>query len=240
MPIDFSNPETIQELKTAGYLSGDEVTQKLQDSNKALETNKNDILQQLKDTKDRYSGVDVEAWNKLNEDSRFKQVISSGFDDYERGLGGELQERLNASRSDMMIKEQEYQRYKDQSEEKLTTFERQLMQSELKRKLGMALVRNDKVDPLATDEIFRDAIDQLALDEKGDIVVMGADGIPKQTAEGPMRENDWLTEMMKSKPYRFRGASGGGNSVTDGIAGVDLDKLSPAEKMRLARQQRRA
>ena len=234
MPIDFTDSAVLTELKTAGYMSTEEANTLSSTHNSALEANKNSILKQLQEQKEKFNGVDVEAYNKLNEDSRFKSVLTGGFDNYEASLGGELQGRLSASQSDLMIKEQGYLQKEKDFESTIDALTKNLSHSELKRKLGMALVKNDLVDPLAVSDIERDALEQLALDDKGGIVVMGEDGLIRQTADGPMREDDWLKDMMKSKPYRFRGSDGGGRHITSG--NINTDKMSPREKIKLGRQ----
>jgi hypothetical protein len=236
MSIDFNDPDVIKAAQSAGFVAKTDIDSIVAERNSALEENRNSILEQLKDVKAKYDGVDVESYKKLSDDPRFSKVLTEGFDNYERSLGGELQERLSAQQSDFMLKEQELLQKVKGAETEAEKLVNNLRASELKRKLNMAIVHNEMVDPLAIAEIERDAMDELDLDEKGNIIVKGADGIPKQTAEGPMRETDWLKDMMSTKPYRFRGANGGGNSNITGLTGADLEKMTPAEKIRAARQ----
>lgn len=236
MLIDFTDSSVLEELKTNGYLSASEAEELSNKRNSALEANKNSILDQLKEQKATYEGIDAEQYKKLAEDKRFEIIRTGGFDAYEQSLGGELQGRLSALQSDMMIKEQDWLRGKETLESQVETLNKSLSHSELKRKLGMALVKNDLVDPLAVPEIERDALDQLGLDDKGNIIVAGEDGIPRQTADGPMREDEWLKEMMKEKPYRFRGADGSGRRPTPGA--LSTEGMSPKEKRAAARRAR--
>lgn len=238
MEIDVNNPEHIQAIQAAGFVAKTDVDSLIKDANKSLESNRDDILNQLREQKEKYQGVDLDVWTKLSGDARFNKIATDGFDGYERDLGGELQERLRAAQSDAMMKEQEYLRTKEDLEGKVSQYDQALKNSELKRKLGMTLMQNDKVNTMAIQEIERDALNELSLDDKGNIIVLGEEGIPRQTAEGPMNEKDWLNDMMKIKPYRFLGASGGGINQNQGLAGVDLDKLTPAEKIALGRRQR--
>lgn len=235
MTIDVNDPEVVKAIESAGFIPQTKLDEIVSERNSALEATKNSILDQLNKTKEKYSGIDPDLYKKLADDPRFKKISTEGFDSYERSLGGELQERLSAQQSDFMIKEQEYLKQLKDFESTAEKLNRNLHNSELKRKLGMALAHNELVDPLAIPEIERDALDQLSLDDKGNIIVLGADGIPKQTADGPMRESEWLKEMMSSKPYRFRGANGGGNRTQHGIGG-DLSKMTPQEKIRAARK----
>ena len=235
MAIDFTNPEVLTELKAAGYSGKDDISQMIQDSNKSLETNRNDILSQLQDQKEKFKGVDLAAYTKLAEDKRFTSVLSSGFDEYERGMGGELQERLRAAQSDLMLKDQNHLRDQETNKQTVIGFESKLMKSELKRQLGLALMKNELVDPLAIPDIERIAMEELSLDDKNEIIILGAEGIPKQTAEGPMRVTDWMKDMMKVKPYFFRGANGGQRHTENGV--IDTKGMTPSQKMAASRRQ---
>lgn len=235
MPIDFSDSSVLEELKTAGYMSTDEANQLVQTSNSALEANKNSILKQLQEHKEQFKGVDVEAYRKLDEDPRFKSVLAGGFDSYEQNLGGELQGRLGALQSDMMIKEQDFLQKEKGFQDEVESLKKSLSNSELKRQLGMAINKDKLIDPLAIADIERDALDELSRDEKGRIVVIGEDGLVRQTADGPMGVEQWLADMKKSKPYRFSGASGSGRNASGG--NIDTTGMSPSEKMKHGRKQ---
>ena len=239
MTIDVNNPEVVQAIKDAGFVSSEQVDILVKESNQALEKNKNDILDQLKATKSKLDGIDVDAYRQLSEDPRFTRIMSDGLDSYERSLGGELQERLQVQQSDFMIKEQSLLQELEKEKQNAEKLMGSVKSSEIKRKLVMAMAHNELIDPLAIPDIERDATEQLDLDSQGNIVVKNADGTYRQTADGAMNEKDWLSEMMQSKPYRFKGASGGGNHIVNGVVVADLDKLSPQEKIRLARQQGR-
>lgn len=234
MEIDFTNADVLATLKGAGWNSKDETSLIVTDSNKSLETNRNDILSQLQASKDKIKGIDLDAYGKLAEDSRFKSILSGGLDEYERGFGGEVSERLRAAQSDLMLREQNHLSDQKKFEDKEREFGVQITHSELKRKLGMAMIKNELIDPLAYGDIERSAMDELSLDAQGGIIVMGENGTPQQTADGPMRETDWLDAMMKKKPYLFRGASGSNRTTEQGQ--LDPSKMTPAEKMRAGRR----
>lgn len=238
--LDFNSPETQAALKQAGYFSQEERDQYALERNSALENTKNDILNQLKDTKSKLNSlpVDYDSLMKLAEDSRFAKIKEGGFDAYEKTIDATSAQRLEAMKTEYMILEQEKQRIEQgfaQENEQLKIANKH---SNIENKLqGLIFGHKDDILPTAIPDLIRDAKEQLDLDEKGSLVVKGENGTYRQTADGPMTEKDWLKEMMKTKSHYFAGAAGGQHGQAR-FGGVDTSKMSAAEKMRLGRKGR--
>lgn len=241
MPIDLTNEDVVAEIKAAGFIPQSDVESIVREHNSALEANRNDILAQLQETKSKIKDYPLDKIAKLKDDARFQRVLDTGFDGYEKSIGGELSERLNATKSDFMFKEQQYLKTINEKEEAILKREARLKQSEIKRQVSMALAKmQDQVDPMAYDDILDYAQKTLDLDQDGRVIVMGKDGIPEQTSEGAKRELEWLQDMKKSKPFFFLGASGTRTGTSRSLDGLDTGNMSPAEKIRAARKSGRA
>jgi len=239
MALDLQNPEVQQALQEAGYIAQTDAERMIEEKNAALEANRNDILNQLKETKEKYQGVDLEVWNKLRSDeNRFSKLATGGYDAYEKGLGGELEERLNAARSDKMLIEQRLQQEQSQAKQQQEALQEKLKHEKLLRQLNMELAQTEDFQRLAQSDVERDALESLDFDQNGKVVVIGADGVARQTADGAMGIREWLQEMRQERPYRFIGAMGADRSTGD-YTQEELDSMSPQQKRALGRKQNR-
>lgn len=241
MSLDLTNEEVVAQIKEAGFIPQADVESIVKEHNSALEANRNDILAQLQDAKQRMKDVPLEQISKLKEDPRFQKVLNEGFEGYEKSIGGELSERLNATKSDFMFKEQQYLKQMEDLKAASEQKDAMLRQSEIKRQVSVAMSKmSDQIDPMAYDDILEYAQKSLDLDQDGRVIVMGKDGIPEQTSEGAKREVDWLQDMKKTKPFFFIGASGSRSSSNRSLDGINTDDMTPAEKIRAARRGGRA
>jgi hypothetical protein len=94
--------------------------------------------------------------------------------------------------------------------------------------------------PQAIDDAMRNAREIFSLDENGNAVQLGEDGKPVLGKDGktPFTPGEWLESMRESKSHWFPAtASGGGARSSGGQIRQDLSKLSPVERMNMARQQ---
>lgn len=94
--------------------------------------------------------------------------------------------------------------------------------------------------PQAIDDAMLHARAIFSLDENGNAVQLGDDGKPVLGKDGktPFTPSEWLESMREAKPHWFPAtASGGGARNSSGAPRQDLSKLSPVERMNIARQQ---
>lgn len=238
--LDFNSPETQAALRQAGYFSQEERDQYANERNSALESTKNDILSQLKETKTKLNSlpVDYDSLLKIAEDPRFNKIKEGGFDAYEKTIDATSAQRLEAMKTDYMLLEQEKLRieqdYAGENEQLKVANKHANIENKLQ---GLIFGHKDDILPTAIPDLIREAKEQLDFDEKGALVVKGENGTYRQNADGSMTEKDWLKEMMKTKPHYFTGAAGGQHGQAR-FGGVDTSKMSAAEKMRLGRQGR--
>jgi ribosomal protein L22 len=94
--------------------------------------------------------------------------------------------------------------------------------------------------PQAIDDAMLHARAIFSLDDGGNAVQMGEDGKPVLGKDGktPFTPAEWLESMREQKPHWFPAtANGGGARNSSGTPRQDLSKLSPVERMNIARQQ---
>lgn len=94
--------------------------------------------------------------------------------------------------------------------------------------------------PQAIDDAMLHARSIFSLDDDGNAVQLGDDGKPVLGKDGktPFTPAEWLESMRETKPHWFPAtANGGGARGSSGATRQDLSKLSPVERMNLARQQ---
>lgn len=239
--LDLNSPETQAALKEAGYFSKEQVEQYANDRNSALDATKNDILNQLKDTKAKLSSlpVDPDTLSKLAEDPRFSKIKEVGFDAYEKTIDATSSERLSAMKSDYMMLEQEKLRIEQDLQKENENLKVANKHTMIENKLqGLIFSHKDDIIPTAIPDLIREAKEQLDFDDKGAMVVKGENGTYRQNADGPMTEKDWLKDLMKTKPHLFSGAAGGQHGQSR-FGNVDTSKMSAAEKISAGRRDSR-
>lgn len=237
MPIDFSNEEVLAEIQQAGFMSKDQADEYAKKHNSAIEANKNDILNQLKDVKGKLNGlpVDPDTLSKLAEDKRFKKIVEYGIDAYEQNLDATTAQRLEALRTDKMMQEQDFLRKEQDYQQAIEQANNMLKHTKIENNLqNLIFSHRDEIVETAIPDLVQYAKQELDFDDRGNLAVKGEDGTFKQTADGAMTEKDWLKEKMKSKPHWFMGAAGSHNGRSK-FGNVDTSKMSATEKMRLGR-----
>lgn len=238
MSIDLNNPEVLEAIQKAGFMSKDQAEEYAAKRNSAIEANKNDILNQLKDVKGKLGSlpVDPETLSKLAEDKRFKKIVEFGIDSYEQNLDATTAQRLEALRTEKMMQEQDYLRKEQEYQQIIEQANGQLKHTKIENNLqNLIFSHRDEIVETAIPDLVQYAKQELDFDDNGNLAVKGENGTFKQTADGSMTEKDWLKEKMKTKPHWFMGAAGS-HSGRSKFGNVDTSKMSPAEKMRLGRQ----
>jgi hypothetical protein len=80
-------------------------------------------------------------------------------------------------------------------------------------------------------EVFRVKDDESIIPMKGDAVLYGLDGV------SPMTPLEWLKKLAEQNPFILKESAGGGAAGgKTNINGIDVSKLTPAQKMTLARE----
>ena len=234
--IDFSNPETSAALEAAGFIPRDKVQELVTTENKRLEENKNSILEQYKEIRDKYNSLPISA-EKLAEiakDGRFKKIVESGFDKYEKSIAGEIGGQVDAVKTTLMMKEQDYLQEKRKYEDDLKKFQSENKKLRVENGLQIALNKfNDQIYISAVDDIKFRARNELDINEKGALIVKGENGVAKMTPDGPMTAEDWMKELKKTSPHYFKGANGAQhNHMLTGD--LDTSNMTAKEKLALA------
>lgn len=231
--FDLSNAENVQALQEAGFYSKDQVDQQVRSYNEAVDGKNKDLLGQIVKKNEQLKSLpaDYEQIVKLGSDPRFKKIAEQGFDAYENSLGSEMSGRLDAMRTEAMLKEQEFAQGKQKLEQQLEHFTQANNELKIENGLSGLINRNaDKLYQTAVPDLVSMAKQELSIDEKGRIVIMGSDGIPRQNADGPMGAEDWFNEKMKEKPHLFKGAHAQGSVTIDGKP-IDASSMSSEQKM---------
>ena len=240
MAIDLNDPEVQSAIQQAGFMSKDQVDKYAKDYNSTLEANKNDILNQLKDTKARLSSlpIDPEKLTELASDGRFKKILDGGFDSYEQGIDATTAQRLEALRTDKMMVEQEFMQKEKSYAEQLTSYETELKHTKIENKLqNLVFSHQGEIVDTAIPDLIQYAKQELDFDNKGNLAVKDSNGTFQQSAEGNKTEADWLKDKMKTKPHWFVGAAGSQHGRSK-FGNIDTTNMSAAEKMSLGRRKR--
>lgn len=234
--LDFSNAEVVDAIKSKGFYTEDDLNARVT----GLDNKNHELLGQIRNFKDKLSVLpaDVEKLSEIGKDARFKKIIENGFDAYESNIGSEIGQRYEMLKTDKMLLEQDFKQYQQSVEQKEQEYQRSLRELKIENKLsGLVNELGDAVYSSAIPDLYAYAKQAMDFDAKGRLVVIGDDGVPRQTAEGPMTERDWVAEMKKEKPHWFRGASGKGTQVINGQE-IDLDNMTPQQKRAYARRGR--
>lgn len=240
MAIDLNDPELQSAIQQAGFMSKDQAEEYAKSHNSALEANKNDILNQLKDTKAKLSSLpaDPDKLAELASDGRFKKILESGFDSYEQGLDATTAQRLEVMRTDKMMAEQDFLQKEKNYAEQIESYETELKHTKIENKLqNLVFGHQGEIVDTAIPDLIQYAKQELDFDEKGNLAVKDSNGTFRQTAEGNMTEADWLKDKMKTKPHWFVGASGSQHGRSK-YGNIDTSNMTAAEKMSLGRKRK--
>lgn len=237
--IDWSNPETSAALEEKGFISKEAAQQMVAAENKNLEDNRNSILEQYKDVRDKLNGLPIspEKIAELSKDGRFKKVVENGFDKYDKSVSGETGGQIEAVKTEKMMLEQDFRQKERKFEEDLKNATNENRNLRVENGLQMTLNKfNDQIFMSAVDDIKSRAKSELDIDEKGRLIVRGEDGLPRMTADGPMTPDDWIKDLKKSCSHYFKGPNGAAhNPMMTGDQ--DTSNMTAKEKLAFAMNQ---
>lgn len=274
MAIDFKDPEVLKELKeaglmsqedikaagymtstdvlSAGYVKPEDVDQRIKEANAALETNKNDILAQLKAEKDakaelisKTAGIDLEKarelLNKVHEDEISAMATSGDIDGLKKRFTADLESKLADLQGTVSTKEQEKLQIERDLKEQIAAIQSEAKQVDIKREVNTAMQNiRDQIQPTAFSEIERDALELFDYDDDKNLVIKDSKGVVQVTEDGNLSASGWLKKMINDKPHRFTGASGGGNPPSSKAPVKDGNGKELFGMARLAEKRKRA
>ncbi|OTG79068.1 hypothetical protein B9T31_17365 [Acinetobacter sp. ANC 4558] len=223
--VDLTNPE----VQAAIQKAVDEQVQGLKTKNNELTQTNKDLKTELTGIKSQLEGVDLTAVKELlakaGQDEETKLIAEGKIDEV-------IQKRTEKMRQDH---EKQMTALTDKAA-KAEAYANQFKQSVVKGQIAQAFSGIGGLAE-ATDDVTALALSQFALDEQGNAVMVGADGLPVIGKDGdtPLSPKEWVETLKENKPYFFPRPNGSG-APGSGTATKKWSDYSEAERAAIARE----
>lgn len=212
-------------LDLDGYEDPKGLKSALQSERDAAKTAK----QQLKDLQAQFEGIDPEKTRQLleqlNKDEDAQLIAAGKVDEV-------IQKRTEKMRQD----HEKQMAVVTEKAAKAEAYANQFKQSVVKGQIAQAFSGIGGLAE-ATDDVTALALSQFALDEKGNAVMIGADGEPIIGKDGanPLSPKEWVENLKENKPYFFPRANGT-NAPGSSTSVKKWSDYSESERAAIARE----
>lgn len=179
---------------------------------------------------------------ELSELRSVAQQVKDGSLKGNTAVTAEVEARLKAAKEDYERQIRELGQKLTVSETKMTEANTKFKRSILDREVTNAVLAEDSgVNPAALPDILHRASSLYQVTDEGKLVPKNGDAVVySQDGVSPMPPKEWLSKVLVDAPYLGKtsaggGANGGDGKAKHGLNPADFDKLSPVDRINLAR-----
>lgn len=203
-----------------------------------------DTLKKFYETVSPLVGEDVDSFtSSLTELQATAQQVKDGKLKASDQISTEVENRVKTMRDDLDRQLQAKAGEAKAANDKASEWEKKFKRTLIDQAVTQAAISPDNgVEPTAIPDLLYRAYsvfsvenDGKVIPKDGEAIIYGSDGAT------PMTTTEWVKSLQKSAPHMFKrsaggGAEGGGNKGLGGMSAEEINKLSAAQKIALARR----
>lgn len=212
--------------------------------NNVIIAKERDALKAFKDTVSPIVGDDLAEFSKTYDTLRgVNQQVADGKLKASGDVDAEVEKRTKAMREDyerqLLAKATEARSASDRAVTSETKFKRTLIDQAITK---AAINPDNGVESSALIDLMTRAYNVFKVKDDGNVVPMDGEAvIYGNDGATPMTPDEWLGSLKKQAPHFFKrsaggGAEGGSNKGFGGMTQEEIAKLSPEQKMAMARK----